>query len=129
MTNSGRRQIEWDGGKSVERFLSNGKRRYTAAFKAWIVEQCLQPGVSLAGIALANGLNANLVRKWVGKRAGAAAVPAQLLPVRVEPNLPAAPQREGGLIEVQIHGARIQLHGDVDAQRLHIVLAALAAHA
>ncbi|RYF55649.1 MAG: transposase [Comamonadaceae bacterium] len=129
MTNSGRRQIEWDGGKSVERVLSNGKRRYTSAFKAWIVEQCLRPGVSLAGIALANGLNANLVRKWVGKRAGATVVSPQLLPVRIEPTLSAAPQREGGLIEVQIHGARIQLHGDVDAQRLRIVLAALAAQA
>ena len=98
MTNSGRRQIEWDGGKSVERVLSNGKRRYTAAFKAWIVEQCLRPGVSLAGIALANGLNANLVRKWVGNRAGVPAAPAQLLPVRIEPNLATVPQREGGLI-------------------------------
>ncbi|MDP3761057.1 MAG: transposase [Ramlibacter sp.] len=130
MTNSGRRQIEWDGGKSVERVLSNGKRRYTSAFKAWIVEQCLRPGVSLAGIALANGLNANLVRKWVGKRAVAAAVPAQLLPVRIEqPNLPAAPQREGGLIEVQIHGARIQLYGDIEAKQLRVVLAALATQA
>jgi len=129
MTNSGRRQIEWDGGKSVERVLSNGKRRFTAAFKAWIVEQCLLPGVSLAGIALANGLNANLVRKWVGKRAIAATVPAQLLPVRIEPNLSAAPQREGGLIEVQIHGARIQLYGDIEAKQLRVVLAALAAQA
>ena len=129
MTNSGRRQIECDGGKSVERVLSNGKRRYTSAFKAWIVEQCLRPGVSLAGIALANGLNANLVRKWVGKRAGAAVVPAQLLPVRVEPNLSAAPQREGGLIEVQIHGARIQLYGDIEAKQLRVVLAALATQA
>ncbi len=129
MTNSGRRQIEWDGGKSVERVLSNGKRRYTAAFKAWIVEQCRQPGVSLAGIALANGLNANLVRKWVGKPAGAAAVSSQLLPVRIEPDLPAAPQRESGLIEVHIHGARIQLHGDIEAKQLRVVLAALAAQA
>jgi len=129
MTNSGRRQIEWDGGKSVERVLSNGKRRFTAAFKAWIVEQCLRPGVSLAGIALANGLNANLVRKWVGKPADAAAVSAQLLPVRIEPNLSAAPQREGGLIEVHIHGARIQLYGDIEAKQLRVVLAALAAQA
>lgn len=128
MTNSGRRQIEWDGGKAVERVLSNGKRRYTAAFKAWVVEQCLRPGVSIAGIALANELNANLVRKWIGKRASSAPVPARLLPVRIEPQLPAAPC-EVGLIEVQVHGARIQLHGDVDAKRLRVVLAALAAQA
>lgn len=128
MTNSGRRQIEWDGGKAVERVLSNGKRRYTAAFKAWIVQQCRQPGASVAAIALANQLNANLVRKWIARPTAAAPVPAQLLPVRIVPSLPAAPC-EASLIEVQIHGARIQLQGDVDAKRLRAVLAALAAHA
>nr|AEX00420.1 TnpA5 [Comamonas testosteroni] len=35
---------------------------------------------------------------------GVPAAPAQLLPVRIEPNLATVPQREGGLIEVQIHG-------------------------
>jgi transposase len=29
------------------------------------VEACLQPGVSVAAIALANGLNANYLRRWV----------------------------------------------------------------
>ena len=128
MTNSGRRPIEWDGGKAVERVLSNGKRRYTAAFKVWIVEQCLLPGVSIAAIALANQLNANLVRKWIDQRKAAGPVPAQLLPVRIVPSLPAAPC-EASLIEVQIHGARIQLQGDVHEKRLRAVLAALAAPA
>jgi transposase len=63
MTNSGPKQIEWTGGRSVERVLSNGKKRYTPAFKAWVIGQCLLPGMSVAGTALANGLNANLVRK------------------------------------------------------------------
>jgi hypothetical protein len=76
-------------------------------------------------MAVANGLNANLVRKWVGNRAGAAAAPAQLLPVRIEPNLAAVPQREGGLIEVHIHG----VHGDIEAKQLRVVLAALAKQA
>jgi transposase-like protein len=128
MTNSGRKQIEWTGGKAVERVLSNGKRRYAAAFKVWIVQQCLLPGVSIAAIALANQLNANLLRKWIAQRKAAPPVPVQLLPVRIVPSLPTVPSQDG-LIEVQIHGARIQLHGDVDAQRLRIVLAALAAQA
>lgn len=34
------------------------------AFKARILAACEQPGVSVAGVALANGLNANLVHKW-----------------------------------------------------------------
>ena len=29
------------------------------------MQACRQPGVSIAAVALANGLNANMVRKWV----------------------------------------------------------------
>jgi transposase len=32
--------------------------------KAQILEQCAQPGASVAAVALAHGLNANLVHKW-----------------------------------------------------------------
>lgn len=41
------------------------RRRYTGQFKAQIIEACQQPGMSIAAIALANQLNANLVRRWV----------------------------------------------------------------
>ena len=44
---------------------SRGRRRHTDEFKAQAVAACLQPGVSIAGVALANGLNANLLRTWV----------------------------------------------------------------
>lgn len=36
------------------------RRRFTAEFKARIVEACQQPGASVAGIALEHALNANL---------------------------------------------------------------------
>lgn len=44
-----------------------GRRRgrYSNDFKRQITAACLAPGVSTAAIALANGLNANLVRRWV----------------------------------------------------------------
>ena len=45
--------------------LRNGRRRYDPASKRRLVEACLQPGVSLAGVAMQHGLNANLLRKWV----------------------------------------------------------------
>ncbi|MEP7457299.1 methylmalonyl-CoA mutase family protein [Phyllobacterium sp. SB3] len=33
----------------------------------WLTRRgCLKPGVSVAGIAVAHGLNSNLVRKWIG---------------------------------------------------------------
>lgn len=37
------------------------RRRFTAAFKARVVEACQQPGASVAGVALEHSLNANLV--------------------------------------------------------------------
>ena len=47
---------------------AQGRRRrriHSAEFKAHIVATCCQPGVSSAAVALANGINANLVRRWV----------------------------------------------------------------
>ena len=124
--------MEWEGGQSVARVQSNGRRRYTPEFKAWMIEQCRRPDVSLAGLALANGLNANMLRKWVVKRktAAASSMQAQLLPVRIAPTrADGPPKREEGFIEVEIGGARVKLHGQVQAEQLRMVLAALAPHA
>jgi len=44
------------------------RRRYTEEFKAKVAEECRRPGVSIASVALANSLNANLLRKWVSER-------------------------------------------------------------
>ena len=48
----------------------DGRRRYDPASKARLVAACLEPGVSISGLALAHGVNANVLRKWVkdGKR-------------------------------------------------------------
>ena len=48
--------------------LRNGRRRYDPASKRRLVEACLQPGVSLAGVAMQHGVNANLLRKWVAEQ-------------------------------------------------------------
>ncbi len=47
---------------------SNTRRRrrtHSAEFKASVVAKCRQPGVSIASVALAHRLNANLLRRWV----------------------------------------------------------------
>jgi transposase len=46
---------------------ATGRRhaRYSDEFKRQVVAACLEPGVSKAAIALANGLNANMLRRWV----------------------------------------------------------------
>jgi transposase-like protein len=43
------------------------RRRHSALFKAEAVGACQQAGVSIAAVALARGLNANMLRDWVRK--------------------------------------------------------------
>ena len=53
------------------------RRVHGAEFKSQVLAACQQPGASVAAVALAHGLNVNLLRKWlVGrgiKRTGLAA--------------------------------------------------------
>jgi transposase len=51
--------------KLVQPASGRGRRRHEPRFKAQIVAACLHPGVSIAAIALANGINSNLLRRWV----------------------------------------------------------------
>jgi transposase-like protein len=41
------------------------RRRHDGEFKKSVIDACRQPGISIAAVALANGLNANMLRKWV----------------------------------------------------------------
>jgi transposase len=40
------------------------RRRYDAATKARVVAECNGPGASAARVALAHGINANVVHRW-----------------------------------------------------------------
>jgi transposase len=42
-----------------------GRSCYDPAGKRALIEACLRPGASVARLALANGVNANLLRKWI----------------------------------------------------------------
>ena len=42
-------------------------RGHGAEFKEQVIRACRQPGVSVASVALANGLNANMLRRWVSE--------------------------------------------------------------
>ena len=60
------------------------RRRHSDELKAKVVAACDEPGASISRVALAHGLNANLVRKWRSVRgvrlAGAAITPAASRP-------------------------------------------------
>lgn len=70
------------------------RRHHSAEFKAKVLAACDEPGASVAAVALAHDLNANLVHKWRRCRA-AVAVPAiklgALAPGFVALSLPSTP--------------------------------------
>ncbi|WP_222833685.1 transposase [Pseudomonas sp. SC3(2021)] len=41
------------------------RRSYSKYFKAQVIQECAQPGTSIASIALSHSLNANLVHKRI----------------------------------------------------------------
>ncbi len=71
------------------------RRKHSAELRAEVVQACRQPGASVAAIALRNGLNANVVHRWLsqdgrtlegggGNRAAVATRPgAEFLPVQL----------------------------------------------
>jgi transposase len=43
------------------------RRRFDPQAKLELVQACMQPGVSVAGMALEHAVNANLLRKWISE--------------------------------------------------------------
>jgi transposase len=114
-----------------------GRRTYTAEYKRSVVGECEKPGVSVAGVALAHRINANLLRRWIVRhhRESRATSSTVLLPVSVQRASPASGGDHGAstattnrrpagaaAIEIEVYGARIHLRGGVDAQDLRTVL-------
>jgi transposase len=53
---------------TTDEVITSGRRRrrsHSVFFKAEAVGACQQSGASIAAVALARGLNANLLRRWV----------------------------------------------------------------
>jgi transposase len=53
---------------TTEQLVDTGRRRrrtHSAHFKAEAVGACQQPGISIAAVALARGLNAAMLHRWV----------------------------------------------------------------
>jgi transposase len=92
--------------------LADGRRRrrlHSDDFKAGAVAACMQPGVSMAAVAMAHGINANLLRRWVraeemspaDEAAKAPALPAPPAPSFVPMQLPSSGCAPGIRIELR----------------------------
>lgn len=97
----------------VARPAKRSWRRHSDEFKARVIELARQPNASMAAVALANGLNANMLRRWVRERerraTGKPAGQDRLSPMMAFVQLPMAPERaapasvEATNVDVQIH--------------------------
>ena len=104
----------WSG-QRVERTNVRGRHTYCEPFKSWMVEQAVVPGMSLAGLAMSNQVNANQLRRWVqlhGKRSAGPATASRLLPVTVvaqDAPTCTAPSDTGGTVEIELAGAVVRV--------------------
>lgn len=100
------------------------RRRHGAEFKSEVLAACRAPGASVAGLALAFGLNANLVRQWLrgrGVKQVDETVPAPVTPLSrvgerqfVPLALPPAPRESTSpAADIRIEVRRGALHFNV----------------
>ena len=92
--------------------LKRSWRRHSDEFRARVIELARQPNTSVAAVALANGLNANMLRRWVRESEAPGEGGAQLrdvarpafvpLPMPAQPSLP-MPEQTAVRVEVEIH--------------------------
>ncbi|MFG6464940.1 IS66-like element accessory protein TnpA [Roseateles sp. DXS20W] len=122
------------------------RRDHSPKLKRALVRQCLQPGASVASIAMAHGINANLVFKWRREHRAAEAADSStaqastplLLPITLASaplsgtsrSMAQAPasittRTSTDSIELDFAGARLRLRGAVDQESLLGSLTAL----
>ena len=131
------------------------RRRWRYEDKVRIVEETLEPGVSVCAVARRHGVAHSLLFTWrrqarEGRLGGGEPAPTMFVPVAIAPNPtgpfvpaltgrpspaagekaeadpPRARRRKTGVIEIELGGGRrVRVDSDVDADALRRVLAAL----
>lgn len=101
--------------------------RYSDEFKRQVVAACHAPGVSKAAIALANGLNANMLRRWVvessrDSNGQLATITKSSPPAHAKPDF--IPVNFGTAPSVQTADIRIELQHASTAIQIHWPMAA-----
>jgi transposase len=105
---------EVPGQLRIVRVLRNGKRWFDPVEKERLIDACLEPGVSVAGLALAHGINANQLRKWVKLRQDreateTAAVMPSCAPSAFVPVVEAAPMARLPAPSARLPAARVRV--------------------
>jgi transposase-like protein len=111
--------------------MRGGRCLYDKSAKEELVRRCLQPGVSVAAMALAHGVNANLVRRWimltVRERGTEQPAPVKLLPVLTTTDSSTTVPRQvippsDNAIEILLPSGTIRVRGAVEPSALAAVI-------
>ncbi len=107
----------------IEVLGTERRRRWSLQDKLQIVEETMQPGVTVTEVARRHGLAPSVVFTWrrLAREGRLGDTGPAFMPVEITPV--ASPPRRTGLIEIVLsHGRRIRVDRDVDAEALRRVL-------
>lgn len=90
---------------------SRKRRRYGAELKAQILAECEVPGASVAKVAMAHGINANIVHGWrkLAREAATESVAGQFVPIAVAPTVPRVADERAIEVELRRGGITVKL--------------------
>ena len=96
---------------------SRKRRRYGPELKAQILAECAVPGSSVAKVAMAHGINANIVHGWrkQARDAGAVTLAEQCVPVAVAPVVPREADERAIEVELRRGGITVKLSWPMSA--------------
>ena len=114
----------------IEVLGAERRRRWSLQDKLQIVDETMQPGVTVSEVARRHGLAPSVVFTWrrlarEGRLddAGPTFMPVEITPVPAQAAPVASPARRTGLIEIVLrHGRRVRVNREVDAEALRRVL-------
>ena len=83
------------------------RRYYSPQLQAEVMQQCRQSSASVAGVALAHGINANIVHRWLheDERAALLLRAQSFMPVtleKVHPAMPAVSQAPSATLDIRV---------------------------
>ena len=100
---------------TTEEVIETGRRRrrrHSPQFKDEAVGACQQAGVSVAAVALARGINANLLRRWVQ------AADRRNAPIAIQPTRPDAPlESSDAFLPIAIPSEKIETPIRIELRR------------
>lgn len=96
---------------------SRKRRRYGAELKAQILGECDAPGASVAKVAMAHGINANIVHGWrkLVREAATGSVAGQFVPVAFAPTASRVADERAIEIELRRGGITVKLSWPMSA--------------